>query len=100
MIYMNRYDIDNAVQQYGKDTVLGKAARFLADYRVEVDANSDGWAYWHAPVKAASKLIQMFDHPTLATEAEFKRALTPIRSFYTKIGLRAGMKFPTVLEDL
>jgi hypothetical protein len=96
MRFMNTYDIDEVVRRYSADTVLGRAARFLAAYRDEVDSHSDGWAYWSAPVKAAKKLIELFDNPVAATESDFRKALGPIRSFYTKRGKAAGMEFPAL----
>ena len=59
MKFMNTWDIDEAVARFPGHPVLGKATRFLARFRDEVDAHSDGWAYWAAPVRAAAKLIAM-----------------------------------------
>lgn len=96
MKFMNEYDIERALHQFQESAVLRKAAQFLSDYRDEVNSHSDGWAYWAAPLKAAEKLMTLFDEPTKATEEDFRRALAPIRSFYTKRGKAAGMVFPVI----
>jgi hypothetical protein len=94
---MNQMDIDEAVIRNQQQPVLGKAAQFLASFRDEVDAHSDGWPYWQAPIKAAEKLMQLLQarNPN-TTMAEFKKALTPIKSFYTRRGYQAGMAMPAV----
>lgn len=98
MKYMNEYDIQRAAYQSQGKPVLNKAVRFLATFRDEVNAHSDGWAYWKAPVKAAEKLMTLIDQPhgNDILEAEFKKALTPIKSFYTRRGNAAGMSYPEV----
>lgn len=105
MKFMNEYDIEDAVRKFDADPVLGPAARFLDAYKNEVNAHSDGWPYWSAPVKAAGKLIELLDghrmsgmgaYPRLPrpTEADIKRTLTPIKVFMTKRGTAVGMVFP------
>jgi hypothetical protein len=105
--WMNTYDIDEAVERFQNRPVLGKAARLLAEFRDEVNAHSDGWAYWQAPSKAAGRLIDLlqkhldarFSHTPLPepTEDEVRRTLAPIKAFYTRLGNKAGMK-PVTLE--
>jgi len=61
------------------------------------DRNSDGWAYWGKPVRAAGRAIELIDSTTYeanqaqertdATEAEVKAALRPIKSFLTRHGI-------------
>lgn len=96
MRYMNEWDIQEAVQRYSDHPVLGKATRFLVDFRDEVNSHSDGWAYWRQPVNAAAKLMALFDEPDAVTEKDFTRALGPIRSFMTRRGIAAGMTMPHV----
>ena len=98
-MFMNESDINRAVERYRYHPVLGKATRFLAAFRDEVDAHSDGWAYWRAPVEAARKLMTMIKTPDTATEDTFKAALTSIRRFYTKRGIAQGMIMPLVEGD-
>ncbi len=95
MMFMNDYDISRAVNWYGPDTVAGRAARFLNDFREEVDAHSDGWAYWRAPAAAAKRLMLVIESGQAATEADLVQALIPIKSFYTRRGNALGMSFPS-----
>jgi len=94
MLYMNDYDIQIAGHRHGCHPVLGKAVRFLAAFKDEVDSHSDGWAYWRAPLKSAVKLMTLIQNGGDPTEAQFKAALSPIKSFYTRRGDAAGMSFP------
>lgn len=91
--FMNTYDIENALRLLDTEETpnLGIAVRvidLLADW---TDRNSDGWAYWQKPQKAAAKLIDLiqsadrFD-PQDVSAAEVKKAITPIRSFLTRQG--------------
>ncbi len=97
MLFMNRWDIDEAVARHDSTTYQGKAARFLQAFRDEVDANSDGWAYWKAPVLAAKKMQELASGMIPACESNYKAALTPIKRFYTLRGKAAGLRFPEVL---
>ena len=103
-MYMNQWDIEEAVEQHRRHPVLGKAARFLQAFAREVDAHSDGWMYWRQPVNAARQLIALlqpyryqrpFDKPLPEpTERDYVKALAPIKSFMTRRGLAAGMTMP------
>lgn len=94
MHFMNHWDIDEAAERFRNHPVLSKATRFLAALRDEVDSHSDGWAYWGPPGRAANQLMTLIENPDAATEAAFKKALRPIKAFYTRRGVAAGMKFP------
>ena len=63
----------------------------------EVNEHSDGWSYWNPPAKAAAKLMKIVNGYMEPTEYQLKLALIPIKSFYTRRGYAAGMKFPEVL---
>ncbi len=95
MMWMNEYEIDNAVAIHRDHPVLAKATRFLAAFRDEVNAHSDGWPYWRPPAKAATKLMVLIHNPYSATPEAYRAALGPIRNFYTRRGNAAGMRFPT-----
>lgn len=73
--------------------MLGPAARFLQAFMEEVNAHSDGWAYWRPPVQAAARLMTLIQQGK-ATEADLKRSLTPIRVFMTRRGAAAGLRLP------
>jgi hypothetical protein len=92
---MNRWDIDQSVDRFRNHPVLGKATKFLADFRDEVDSHSDGWCHWPLPCRAAKNLQSLIQSGD-ATEAAFKKAIVPIKSFYTRRGDKAGMKFPKI----
>lgn len=95
-MWMNRWEIDDAAERYANREVLGIATRFLKQFRDEVDNNSDGWAYWQAPTKAAEKLMALIQSPGSATIEKYRAALVPIRSFMTRKGNAAGMKLPDI----
>ncbi len=95
MRFMNEYDIEDSVARYRSHAVLGPATRFLNAYKDEVNAHSDGWPYWSAPVKAAAKLIELIEKGA-ATEQELAKALSPIKAFMTRRGKAAGMVLPQV----
>lgn len=96
MLFMNRYEVEDAADRYRNHPVLGKATRFLREFMREVDEHSDGWAYWSLPLKAAKQMMQLIQSPATATDAGLKKALSPIKSFYTRRGFAAGMKMPTL----
>jgi hypothetical protein len=91
--FMNTYEIQQAEVRYADHPVLGPATRTLAELADWTDANSDGWAYWPKPVRAAAKLQALIgttrayiDDPerTDATREDLAVALRPIKSFRTR----------------
>ena len=95
MLYMNDYDIMMAAQR-ANNPVTRKAVAFLSQFKDQVDSCSDGWAHWAAPVHAAAKLMELIQGKVPATEANFKAAMTPIKSFMTRKGRAAGMQMPII----
>jgi len=102
MKYMNTYDIELALET---------ALRFNLPNLIEANyqlirlvnwtnSNSDGWAYWPKPCRAAKSLMELietvdpygWEHEDI-DESDLKRALTPIKSFFT----RHGTDWTTVL---
>lgn len=107
MIYMNAYDVMGARQRASGFPTTLRAIEFLEKFIEEVNAHSDGWAYWQAPCKAAQKLQALIKDATGGTvaplkksrnitEVEFSAALVPIKAFYTRVGKAAGMEVPFV----
>jgi len=94
--WMNEGEIDQAVERHKDHPVLARATKFLADLRDETNAHSDGWYSWPLPGHAAKQLMGMIQHPEYAAEENFKKALAPIKAFYTKRGNAAGMKWPEI----
>ena len=92
-MFMNDYDIDDALRATQGDPVLGPAARTLANLRDCANANSDGWASWPKPSRAAAKLIAILEgvrrnDDKKVTRGEVRKAYTPIRAFLTRQGLQ------------
>jgi hypothetical protein len=100
MLFMNEWEIDEAVHRHRGHPVLSRATRFLSEFRNEVNSHSDGWPYWPLPAHAAKQLMALIRHPETVDEDRFRVALAPIRSFYTRRGYAVGMKFPDVGQDL
>jgi hypothetical protein len=85
MKFLNSMDIDYALARLGeRDDNLGSAVRILAALRNDVDACSDGWAHWSVPVRAARQLIALVERGTDVHATELRKALSPIRAFYTR----------------
>ncbi len=89
---MNGYDIESAHEMFATDPVFGPLTRTLVSLRDCADSNSDGWAYWPKPARAASKLMDLIERRRWesreATPAEVRKALTPIKAFRTRSGLQ------------
>lgn len=102
MLFMNRYEVEDTVRRFADtDTPnLLTGAQALERLMRWTDANSDGWAYWPKPTTAAKKLMELlqgvdrFD-PVDCTDAELRRAFTPIKAFLTKQGVDHEVVFPT-----
>jgi len=93
MLFMNEYDIEEAVRLHARHAILSKATKLLHDLMRLADSVSDGWAYWPKPCRAAKKLQELirdndprtkkWDAPAV-TEADLKKAVAPIKAFLTK----------------
>jgi hypothetical protein len=97
MTWMNRYDVDEALDHYAHrrpDAVnYGKAAYILAALVAWVDGNSDGWGYWPKPTRAAARLTDRLDgfrrrwiddDTSDLTDEELRAAVRPVLSFLTR----------------
>lgn len=109
LMYMNDYEIERAMQEFANDPVVGKAARFLNEFKDQVNQHSDGWAYWRPPVQAAAQLMRLIqvaqenkrnyvEQPI--TEQQLMKALSPIKAFMTRRGNEAGMQMPVLAADI
>lgn len=94
-MFMNTWDIDQAIAMHRNHPVLSKATKLLGELRDLANATSDGWAYWPKPCRAAKKLQELIQqgHPSKrnsypcppdATEADLRKAIIPIKAFFTK----------------
>lgn len=96
MKYMNDWDLARAAQRFDRNVVPNRVHLVAVVDRLRqwTNANSDGWAYWPKPARAAAKafaLIESTPYPEYsrreledATDAEMKAALAPIKSFMTR----------------
>jgi len=101
MHFANDYDIATWQTRYNANTGLpnlGKAADNLDALREWADANSDGWAYWPKPLRAAQALINNLRAADEAhrdyrrevediTDAQLAAALRPVKAFLTRQGV-------------
>lgn len=96
MRFMNEWDIGNAVREHAGHPVLGPATRTIRNLMEYANANSDGWAYWPKPARAAAKLMELIEGngtwearrnvDERATPAAYRAALGPVKSFRTRQG--------------
>jgi hypothetical protein len=98
MKFMNGCEIEEAVARYATHPFLGPATRTLQSLRDAADANSDGWAYWPKPARAAARLMELIERDGAAryrfdqdrkdvTGTELRKAYAPIKAFRTRSGL-------------
>lgn len=92
---MNRYEIEERVDQYQDHEILGPATRTLENLMRWTDSHSDGWPYWAKPSRAAKQLTTLIkggrmsrfdDEREDVTAAAYKKALIPIKAFRTREG--------------
>lgn len=96
MRFMNTYDVEDAADRFARHPVLGPATETLNNLVAWVNQNSDGWAYWPKPARAANKLMEMIERDGTwqwrnpqredVTPAEYRKALGPIKAFRTVAG--------------
>jgi hypothetical protein len=106
MRFMNEYDLFSAQRRYEPGRVPNRAyltqvVMALADW---ANHNSDGWAYWPKPCRAAARAIELVESTASpeydrrqredATEAEVQAALRPIKAFLTRQGVRHETVLP------
>lgn len=103
MLFMNEYEIEEAVSRHASHPVLGPATRTLYNLMRETNAKSDGWPYWNKPCKAAAKLQELIqgnrsaywdDECEDATPAKLKAAYSPLKSFRTRQGFEFAIVEP------
>lgn len=95
---LNSYEIDELADLLGTYAPeIAPYAVYLRDWRDTVNANSDGWAYWRGGTRPAQKLCELLSgargalrgHGEMPTEADLKKALSPIKAAATKNNLPA-----------
>lgn len=101
MMFMNEFEIENAVTETRHLPNLHTAASELERLMDWANRNSDGWHSWPKPARAAAKLMALIEGAKLytgraedCTEADVKKALIPVKVFLTRHGVPHG----TVIE--
>ena len=96
MLYMNDFDFAYAGSRFARGRTPNRLVltRVVDNLRVWADRNSDGWAYWPKPARAARSAMELIRSTTNAanheqeshdiTDAELKAALRPIKAFLTR----------------
>ncbi len=98
MRFMNGYEIEDAAARYRAHPILGPATRTLLNLRDAANSNSDGWAHWPKPARAAARLMDLIERDGTAryrfdderadvTTAELRKAYAPIKAFRTRSGI-------------
>ena len=103
MSWMNRDEIEAALFQTPEDSNAERGARTLYRLMRWTDSHSDGWPYWQKPSRAATRLMEAIQRAQEAgrrgggyvdiTEAELKKAYTPIKAFLTRQGVERSEVF-------
>lgn len=106
MRFMNDLDLMEAEHLYDPATTPNRAyvAATVNALRDWANRNSDGWAYWPKPARAAARAMELIDGTTWddlqrlmaedVTDAETAAALRPIRAFLTRQGVRHETVLP------
>ena len=88
MLYMNDYDLACAKSRYDGGDTPNRYALVVVVSRLRewANNNSDGWAYWPKPVRAAKRAIELINGNESAdiTVADMNAALRPIKAFMTR----------------
>ena len=97
MMFMNQWDIQDACDQFAGDPVFGPATLTLHSLMSWTNHNSDGWAYWPKPCRAAKSLQEFIqaeqrrqrtsyweDPDEREVQAQYKKALSAIKAFRTR----------------
>jgi hypothetical protein len=95
MRFMNEYDIDWAARRWESHPILGPAVATLRNLMEWANENSDGWAYWPKPTRAAARLMELIERDGTSryrfdearedvTSSEYAAALRPVKAFRTR----------------
>lgn len=98
MYFLNSFEVEIRARQFRNDPIMGPATQTLLNLMHWTNRNSDGWAYWPKPTRAAERLMRLIeraaklDHdragsriaPAPITAADYRAALIPIRAFLTR----------------
>jgi hypothetical protein len=90
--FMNEWDIEEAQVRYSRHRIKRWAARIIKDLMNLTNTVSDGWPYWSAPCKSAAQLIAVVEDMENPTEADLRKALSPIKAMFTRTAKAWGGK--------
>lgn len=100
MKFWNQYEVESAARATHACPNVRKGVKLLLKLMESVNEQSDGWAYWNAPIKASEKLMTLLEtagnmdglavrplsygtRGTITAEA-LKKAIAPIRAMVTR----------------
>jgi len=91
-MWMNELEIAMASRAQHECPNVRRGIRLLYRLMEAVNRQSDGWPYWHAPAKAADRLMELLqtagrlEYGTRGriTEAQLRKAITPIKAMVTR----------------
>jgi len=96
MLYLNTHEIATYAVNSDPERLpnLHRAADTLANLAQWADENSDGWAYWPKPCRAAASLQRLLIRPEHngydavdCDAATLAAALRPVKAFLTRQGV-------------
>jgi len=104
MRFMNDYDLGVARVRFTRAAKPNRLALVMVvdNLREWANDNSDGWAYWPKPAKAADKAMALIESRTNRendeqeahdiTDEELKAAVRPIKAFLTRQKVNAAQR--------
>lgn len=109
MKYMNDYDLDRAERVARLNNWPNRAALVgvVSNLRGWTNLNSDGWAYWPKPCRAAASAMTEItgdgtnaaDQRPDCTQAQARKVCRPIRAFLTRHGVPTD-QVDAIMHDL
>ena len=89
---MNQIEIEWAANRSHACPNVRKGIQLLLRLMIAVNAQSDGWAFWHAPSHACQKLEDLLKTAGnlqagtrgKISDTDLKKAITPIRAMVTR----------------
>jgi hypothetical protein len=94
MKFWNEYDVEQALRRATNPDRPTRLRGILVVLRLMnwTNANSDGWAYWPKPVRAANRLMELLDsgdrwEPEDVEPKDLRKACAPIKAFLTRQGV-------------
>ena len=104
MRFMNQFDLNNAVIRFTRANKPNRLAlAFVVSHLAEwADENSDGWAHWPKPARAADQAMALIESRTSRendeqertdiTDEQMQAAVRPIKAFLTRQKVSAERK--------